>query len=186
ERVGDVKTYKANVRIVAATNADLQSKIKQGLFRQDLFYRLKVMPIKLPPLRERASDIPMLTRHFVEIFNESMRKSIDGVTDEVMTHFMQYSWPGNVRELKHAIEHACILCPKHKISLSHLPLELMTPDPLRTDDPTPTKKQAVEPDQILDALRLAEGNKAKAARLLGIGRVTLYRKLKEFNLDSVL
>jgi len=182
ERLGEVKPRKANVRIIAATNADLKEKVSRGQFRKDLFYRLKVMPIKLPPLRDRSEDIPLLVSHFLAIFNDNLKKNIVNVSNEVMRHFMAYSWPGNVRELKHTLEHACILCAGGKIDLKHLPLDQMEHTPAAPI--VPSKKPGIGPHDILDALKIAEGNKAKAARILGIGRVTLYRKLKEFDLDS--
>lgn len=173
ERVGDSETIKANVRIVAATNADLVEKVARGEFREDLYYRLRVMRIHMPPLRERLEDIPLLVDHFIAHFNESFGKSIKGISEEVLQLLLRYNWPGNVRELKHAVEHACILCRDSCMAPEHLPEELMGgPDMAQTsaaDHP---------PLSIEEALARSGGNKALAARLLGVSRQTLYRKLK--------
>ena len=117
--MGESVTHKADVRVVAATNVDLADKLRQGVFREDLYYRLRVMVIHAPPLRERTEDIPLLANHFVRHFAETFGKSIHALTNEVMEIFLRYPWHGNVRELKHAIEHASILCPGGHIALQH-------------------------------------------------------------------
>jgi PAS domain S-box-containing protein len=124
ERVGDSRTRRANVRVIAATNVDMMEKIRQGLFREDLYYRMKVMVIHLPPLRERTEDIPLLCEHFLGHFRASFGKNISRLGEEVLRVFMTYPWPGNVRELRSALEHACILCPGGEILPGHLPPEL--------------------------------------------------------------
>jgi DNA-binding NtrC family response regulator len=177
ERVGDNKTRKANVRIIAATNKDLVHCVQQGTFREDFYYRLKVLNIHLPPLSERKEDIPLLTDHFCHQFSTIFNKQFMGVSEEVMNIFLIYNWPGNVRELKHAIEHACILCPGGTITKQYLPSELefagrkkrSLPDSPSTD---------ISATDLKTALDKAAGNKAMAARLLCISRSTLYRKLK--------
>lgn len=125
ERVGESKTCTADVRIIAATNVDLLDAVRRGIFREDLYYRLNVMPVSLPPLRERQGDIPLLVEHFLGIFSESFGKPFDGVAPEVLDLFMRYSWPGNVRELRHTLEHACILSPGKIIALKHLRKDLV-------------------------------------------------------------
>ncbi|GFM37948.1 sigma-54 interaction domain-containing protein [Desulfovibrio psychrotolerans] len=277
ERVGDTATRKADVRIVAATNADLLRKVREGSFRADLYYRLNVMHVHLPPLRERRDDIPLLISHFTEYFNRTLKTEIEGVSDDAMHFFMRHPWSGNVRELKHAVEHACILCRTGTIGMEHLTPEILTAasgnegaqlmphppflqapgnhgyaplspafpsaappsftgessaphhgpmngrtQPLQPDSPhlSPSAKQAYPAEQeymaglhnlphslglshppylshsgrrpafhdlsaqdIANAIRAAHGNKAHAARLLGIGRATLYRKMRELGLD---
>ena len=208
ERVGESKTQSADVRILAATNVNLREAVRQGNFREDLYYRLNVMPVYLPPLRERQADIPPLVEHFLEIFSSQFNRSYARISDEVTDLFMSYPWPGNVRELRHILEHACILSPGHEIALKHMRRDLV--DQIRTgsfDAQTPEAPQAAAPNtsfspgpgtgefipqqqvprktnkqDILDALSRCDGNKAKAARQLGIHRATLYRKLKAWEL----
>ncbi|MDP3425963.1 MAG: sigma 54-interacting transcriptional regulator, partial [Humidesulfovibrio sp.] len=194
ERVGDSKTRKANVRVLAATNVNLLEKIRQGLFREDLYYRLKVMVIHLPPLRERTEDIPLLTAHFLTHFQTSFGKPFTKCSDDVMRLFMTYPWPGNVRELKYSLEHACILCPGGEITAAHLPADLqLGRQPgvhaglARTGTgqaapPRPGSRGLTAQD-IMDALARAQNNRAKAARLLGIDRRTLYRNMDRLSLS---
>jgi PAS domain S-box-containing protein len=177
ERVGDSRTLKADVRVVTATNVDLQKKIRQGLFREDLYYRLKVMGIHLPPLREREQDIPLLCQHFINQLNLDYEKRITRVSDEVMKLFMDYRWPGNVRELRHTLEHAFILCPEGDIGPQHLPRDFAYDQSERKEEFK--HKTKVSRASILDTLSMNGGNKAKAARQLGIDRRTLYRNLEK-------
>ena len=182
ERVGGTRPIDVDVRVVAATNQDLPEKIRRGEFREDLFYRLKVVTLALPPLRERRSDIPLLVDFFVQRFNERFQRAIGGVSDEVMRFFMSYEWPGNVRELEHVMEHAFILCPGTLILSEHLPPDLSPHVPgagsrhLREDEN--------EADTIRQALEKCGWNKAKAARLLGISRRTIYRKIEELDIQE--
>jgi len=180
EKVGDSKPIKVDVRIIAATNRDLRAKVKLGEFREDLYYRLKVVEIALPPLRERRDDIPLLVDHFLGIFVNRFNKGIDGVSDEVMNTFMRYPWPGNVRELEHALEHAFALCRARTIMVDHLPTEIKGYFDFKGH--APETKVIDEPRKILKALNKADWNKAKAARLLGISRQTIYRKITEYKL----
>jgi transcriptional regulator with GAF, ATPase, and Fis domain len=194
ERVGDSKTRKANVRVLAATNVNLLEKIRQGLFREDLYYRLKVMVIHLPPLRMRTEDIPLLTAHFISHFQATFGKHITKCSEEVMRLFMTYPWPGNVRELKYSLEHACILCPGGEITAAHLPADLQLglqtvahAGPARTGTgqaapPRPGSRGLTAQD-IMDALAKAQNNRAKAARLLGVDRRTLYRNMDRLSLS---
>ncbi len=219
ERVGESKTKSADVRIIAATNVRLQEAVRQGSFREDLYYRLNVMPVLLPPLRDRQADIPLLVEHFLGIFSGQFNKSFDRISEEVMDLFMSYGWPGNVRELRHILEHACILSPGSNIELRHMRRDLV--DQMRASAFAPTSAMPVmgmpqgmpspgvyqappsEPmyqtavpqygvpvprkasrEDILEALDRCDGNKAKAARQLGIHRATLYRKLKSWGLDG--
>ena len=180
EQVGDSKTQKARVRVIAATNADLGEKVRRGFFRKDLYYRLKVMVIHLPPLRERTEDIPLLTDYFIRQMRSVFVKNITGVSNEVMEVFMRYRWPGNIRELKHTLEHACILCPTRTIALEHLPKEL--------SEGALSKKSNVDvsAEEILEALEQTGGQKARAARVLGISRRTLYRRIEQYKINDLI
>jgi two-component system, NtrC family, response regulator HydG len=177
ERVGDSRPTKVDVRIIAATNNDLKEKMAQGVFREDLYYRLKVVELKLPPLSERAMDIPLLIEHFRMNFNKKLDKSIGGLSSTAMSLLTSYPWPGNIRELQHTIEHAFILCHGDTITEEHLPAE--------TKDHTASTSQEkrVSRKELLMALDQSMGKKAKAARLLGISRQTLYRKLKHYEIS---
>jgi two-component system response regulator HydG len=179
ERVGDSTPIRVDVRVIAATNRDLGAKVKRGEFREDLYYRLKVVEMTLPPLRERTEDIPFLVSHFIDKFNKKMGKEVSAVSADVQTRFMEYPWPGNVRELEHTMEHAFILCPRNMISLEHLPVDLRD---FSGGARSSHEKERDEPGDILRALEKTAWNKAKAARLLGFDRKTLYRKMEKYNL----
>ncbi len=175
ERVGDSSAVKVDVRVIAATNQDLGEKVKTGQFRSDLYYRLKVMEITLPPLRDRLEDIPLLVNHYRDLFNGTFKKGIDGVSDKVLGLFMSYPWPGNVRELRHAMERAFVLCHDRLIAADHLPSDIR--ESAGEAKPLHGVKPSVDPDDILSALEKTKWNKTEAARLLGISRRTLYRKI---------
>ncbi|MGE4552186.1 MAG: sigma 54-interacting transcriptional regulator [Desulfovibrionaceae bacterium] len=179
ERVGESRPRRADVRIVTATNAHLLEKVRSGEFREDLYYRLKVVNIALPPLRERREDIPLLVEHFIEGFARSMHRNIEGVDEAVLALFMRHTWPGNIRELRHAVEHACILCPRGRIRPEHLP-ELASP--AAPEAPPRRDAARITPDDVREALARAGGKRALAARLLGVSRATLYRRLDEFGI----
>nr|MDA8164226.1 sigma 54-interacting transcriptional regulator [Desulfobacteraceae bacterium] len=178
ERVGDSTPVKVDVQVVAATNRDLREKIRLGQFREDLYFRLNVVEVRIPPLRERREDIPLLTAHFLGQLNTAFDKRIEGVSDTVRTLFLAYDWPGNVRELKHAMEHACVLCRGPIITTEHLPA-LLRDFGQRTPAPRPDGDEAAA---IREAIARCGGNKAKAARVLGISRQTIYRKMKELGI----
>ena len=180
ERVGDSATMKVDVRVIAASNQNLSDKVKLGEFREDLYYRLNVMKISLPPLRERREDIPLLVDFFIKKFNDKFNKDITGVSTDVQKSFMDYAWPGNVRELEHTLEHAFILCQQPIISLDHLPPEIET---FILDDVELQGNGTIDdPQVIIQALEKAAWNKTRAASLLGISRRSIYRKIKEFNI----
>jgi transcriptional regulator with PAS, ATPase and Fis domain len=181
ERVGDSTPIPIDVRVVAATNQDLQTKIQRGEFRQDLFYRLKVVRIPLPPLRERKEDLPLLVETFIRKFNEKFGKSVRSITDNVLDLFMNYDWPGNIRELEHVLEHAFVLCRDSFIAKVHLPPEFKSAAPSSPPD-LPWGHRDDEERAITEALKKTDGNKAKAARLLNISRRTLYRKIDALGL----
>ena len=169
ERVGEVKPRKVNVRVLAATHKNLKDLLKKGLLREDLYYRLKVVPIHLPPLRERMEDIPLLIKHFVAKYNKDMDKSILGPTQDALAALMAYHWPGNIRELENAIEHAFVHAQGLYLTLANFPSELHG---------VGIKGGTKEIEEIRNALKKTRGNKTAAANLLGMGRATLWRKLK--------
>lgn len=182
ERVGESVPIKADVRVIACTNRDLKEKVRLGEFREDLYYRLKVVEVKMPSLRERVEDIPLFVEHFLNIFNESFQKNIHGLSDEAVEVFMSYPWPGNVRELRHSIEHAFVLCRGPIICLDHLPVEIRR---CHDNGQGISKRRPVkEQEEILTVLDKTYWNKAKAARLLGIDRGTLYRKIHKYRLSK--
>lgn len=186
ERLGDRKTTKVDVRFVAATNRDLQQNVAEGKFRQDLFYRLNVLAIRLPPLRERAEDIPLLVSHFVETFNAQTGKRIRGVAQKTLDVLVDFAWPGNVRQLENAIEHAFIHCTGELIQPRHLPEELQRPGRSLIGRVSAAERplDSLERELILNALEKASYRRSEAARLLGISRSSLWRKIKKHGIES--
>jgi transcriptional regulator with GAF, ATPase, and Fis domain len=182
ERVGDSQSIKVDIRLVAATNRVLLEKVRQKEFREDLYYRLKVIEIHLPPLRERRDDIPLLIDHFIKKFNSKFHKAIQSISHEALRALTAYDWPGNIRELEHALEHAFVLSQNPIITLSDLPPELSDPPsaPLHSAPDLSIDERR----HLLQALEKAAWNKAKAARFLGINRKTIYRKLEKYGLMS--
>jgi PAS domain S-box-containing protein len=182
ERVGDSTTIKVDVRVVGASNQDLAEKVKEGEFRDDLYYRLNVMKIILPALRERREDIPLLVNHFMKKFNNKFSKEIKSVSTDVEKIFMEYPWPGNIRELEHSLEHAFILCRQPTITIDHLPPELQT---FSVNGSSLSPNGNIDdPEIIREALEKSAWNKTKAAALLGISRRSIYRKIKDYNITS--
>ena len=182
ERVGESIPQKVDIRIITCTNRNLKEKVKLGHFREDLYYRLKVVEIALPPLRKRSHDIPLLIDHFCSVFNKTFKKNIKGVSKEVQRAFLNYHWPGNVRELEHSMERAFILCHGKVIMLDHIPSEII--EHSKSVSIVTEIKTSVEHSDILTALNKTDWNKAKAARLLGIHRSTLYRKIHQHMLTK--
>ena len=177
ERVGDEKTISVDVRIISAANRDLKKEVQKGNFREDLYYRIKVVPIHLPPLRERKNDIPLLVDHFLKrIVKNSGKDSID-ISHESMALMMNYHWPGNVRELENTIQFAIVKFSGSEILPNDLPMELKD---LASLSPSRGPSKKLDIDRVRSALKQTGGNKAKAARLLGVGRATLYRFLADF------
>jgi len=177
ERVGGEDSLKVDVRVIAATNRDLAQEMMSGRFREDLYYRLNVIPIMAPPLRERRDDIPLLARHFLEIYSTANSKAIRGFSEEVMQIFLDYDWPGNVRELQNVVEHAVILAKGDTITEIDLPHNLRETFPRTHADISSLKD--TERSLILKVLEETEGNKYQAAKRLGITRSTLYGKLRK-------
>jgi PAS domain S-box-containing protein len=186
EPLGAVSTLKADVRIIAATNKDLVKLKEEGAFREDLYYRLNVIKLELPPLSERREDIPLLMEHFITTFNLKMGKRIIGVSDEVMNVLMHYSFPGNIRELQNIIEHAFVLCRDSIIELRHLPPEIkQKAETIQLQASSPSEKlRQTEVQLIKEALQRHNGNRARTAQELGIDKSTLWRKMKKYNITK--
>ncbi len=182
ERIGESMPIKVDIRIVAATNRNLAEMVREGSFREDLYYRLKVITIELPPLRERKDDIPLLLEHMIDKLNGTMGKEITGISQEVADCFQKYNWPGNIRELEHAMEYAFVRCRQPVVALGHLPGDLLATNEQNSAAPVPVGEED-ERQLICSALEKTAWNKAKAARLLGIDRKTLYRKLAKYEID---
>ena len=178
ERLGEVKSRKVDVRVIAATNRPLKELVEQGKFRMDLYYRLNVVRIKLPALRERAEDIPLLLDHFIEVFNKKFNKRVKGVEQRVMDFLLDYSWPGNVRELENVIEHAMIHARGDLIRFDNLPDYLF-----EEGESGAVSLVDVEREHILRVLKSVNNNRTRASKILGISRSTLWRKLKELNIE---
>ena len=192
QRVGGEETLKVDVRIVAATNRDLEKEVAEGNFREDLFYRLNVMPLNVPPLKERREDVPLLAQHFLTKFSDKNRKAIKGFVPLAMDMLVNYDWPGNVRELENAIERAVILATGEHITEAQLPLNITEQYEDLEIRPTGTTQildgthslEDIEKEAIMAALNGSNGNKAEAARRLGVTRKTLHNKLKSYGLGS--
>jgi len=175
ERVGGEKTVTVEVRVISASNRDLKREMEKQNFREDLYYRLNVVPVRLPALRERKNDIPLLAAHFLEEASGRGQKS-RGLSNEALRAMMNYSWPGNVRELRNAVHFSLVTSKGGVIYPDNLPLELRK-DAFTGAKPGPSKK--LEEAAVIVALKQAGGNKSKAAKLLGVGRATLYRFLAD-------
>ena len=209
ERVGGIKTIKVDVRLITATNRDLEKETKDGNFREDLYYRLNVVPLDIPPLRERAEDIPLLVDHIIAKFNERLKKRIRGISEDAMRLLRGHAWPGNIRELENVLERTILFCPNDTIEMGDLPAELRSADAARTRTPTGELAAAtmataasvaaeggtgslkemvraetsrVERELIARALDETGGNVTQAAKLLKISRKSLQMKMKEFGL----
>ena len=184
ERIGGEQTLSVDVRIISATNKDLLQEVKDGNFREDLYYRLNVIPINLPPLRERRNDIPLQARYFMRRFAAEQGKDIDEFSSEAMRLLLTYSWPGNVRELENCIEHAVVLAPGKRIEASDLPSVLhLSADSEVTDTMETGTIKDNEAKLLKEVLADCDWNKKEAARRLGISRNTLYRKLKKYQIS---
>jgi DNA-binding NtrC family response regulator len=179
--LGGTASYPTDVRIISTSNRDIQSRIEDGLFRSDLYYRLRVIDIDLPPLRGRKEDIPLLVRHFLNKFNKDLKKKVAHVSTGAMKIFMDYSWPGNVRELENVIQRAVTLSRDETIIPDDLPALMTRTNGTSFLDPTPGKARTLEDlekEYIREVLAEVKGNRSRAAEMLGIDRKTLYRKLK--------
>ncbi len=184
ERVGGEKSIEVDVRVVAATNRNLEEEVKAGKFREDLFYRLNVVRIEMPSLRERMDDIPLLMHAFLREFNIENKKDIKGFDKASKSAMIKYSWPGNIRELKNAVESAVVMCTGDEIKLEDLPRALRAQSEEKTISiPIGITMDEAEKIIIQENLAANKGNKSRTADILGIGRKTLHRKLEELNID---
>ena len=183
EPLGGAKSIKADVRVVAATNKDLSELVKQGSFRQDLYYRINIVRLRLPPLRDRMEDVPLLLDYLLARFNRLRGKDIAGVSPDVLTTLMNHSFPGNVRELENIIEYAFVLCHGNLILPEHLPQDLRSEKGKAIASPTATNIQEAEAIFIRDSLQRNKWNRAATARELGMHKTTLWRKIKRLEID---
>jgi PAS domain S-box-containing protein len=184
EPLGSVTPVEVDVRVITATHQDLKKLVQEKLFREDLYYRINVFRLDLPPLRDRREDIPLLIEHFVSRFNALQNKSVAGVSDEVMSVLMRCDFPGNARELENIIEHAFVLCRTGRIELHHLPQEILEMCGFPTSKVGPgATLRSIEAFHIADTIRRHEGNRKAAAEELGIHPTTLRRKIKDLGID---
>lgn len=184
ERVGDNKSIAVDVRIISATNKDLKSLVEKGAFRNDLYFRINVIPIRLPALRERGEDIPLLADAFFNRTQLKSNKPIRGISNEAMSLLMSYDWPGNVRELRSAFEYAFVTCHESLIQPSHLPPNISRVQEQRNKAQRFVACAAeIQKRELVDALRKSSGNQSEAARLLGVSRVTVWNRIKKWKID---
>jgi DNA-binding NtrC family response regulator len=180
-RVGSNRTRKVDVRLIAATNKDLKDQVVRKNFREDLFYRLNVIRVEVPPLRERREDIPELARHFIRKYARKMAKQVRGIDDAALAALERYDWPGNVRELENEMERALLLCDSQQIGVHDLSVSDVSAAPAPGDQP---RLDQLEKASILKVLRDTGGNRSRASRILGINRKTLYLKLKKYGISG--
>lgn len=187
ERIGESKPRHLDIRIMTATHRDLYALVREGKFREDLYYRLKVFPIKVPPLRDRKTDIPLLVSHFCERLNKETGKNIQKVSPSSMQRLMDYGWPGNVREVENAIEHAFVLCAGRIIQPDHLPLEIReakhtyaAPSDILSEKHR--GHQSLNRELLVEKLQESDWNKAEAARRLGISRTAVWKRMKQWEI----
>lgn len=187
ERVGGNRSVDVDARIITATNKDLYQLIMEKKFREDFFFRISVIPIHLPPLRNRPGDVPLLVNHFIGDLIKKTNKPITGLTAEAMQAFTGYSWPGNVRELRSALEYAFTIADSDQIGLAHIPPRVMEPvqsKPVFASESPPVAAAVIsEKEALINALKQAGGNQSKAARLLGVSRVTVWNRIKKYGVD---
>lgn len=184
ERVGGQETIDVDIRLIVATNRDLKKMVEEGKFREDLYYRLHVVSVRMPPLREHPSDIPLLCRHFLDQFNSENSTAITGFTQDALEGMMQYEWPGNVRELRNAVERMVVMTRGDKLTLRDIPAPIRDAVPSRTGKGSPAafSLSHAERQMIVETLKATGNNRTKAAERLGISRRTLHRKLNEYGL----
>jgi transcriptional regulator with PAS, ATPase and Fis domain len=187
--LGSQKLHRVDVRIIAATNQGLKNLVQQRLFREDLYYRLNVMRLELPPLKRRRGDVPLLIRRFLNQYNLTRSTAVTSIAEDALELLLNYDYPGNVRELENIIEHACILCQGEAIERRHLPVYIQTKT-CPEDDTPPARATGLESQQewerrrLLQALEEHRWNRQRVAKALGMERTTLWRKLKKYHLTS--
>ncbi|MBW1842617.1 MAG: sigma 54-interacting transcriptional regulator [Deltaproteobacteria bacterium] len=189
ERVGESRRRKIDIRIVAATHQDLYSHVREGGFREDLYYRLKVFPITIPPLRKHKDDLPLLLNHFIGLQNRKTGKSVEEMSQSAMRIIMDYPWPGNVRELENAVEHAFVLCDTDQIDLFDLPVEIrqMTYQPLQKDEVFPSttgprSRKKLTKSLLIEILDDCDWNKAEVGRRVGLSRTAIWKYMKKWDI----
>jgi DNA-binding NtrC family response regulator len=185
ERVGGNELIKVNIRLISATNKNLEEEVRKGNFREDLFYRISVYPIKLPPLRERKEDIPLLTAHFIKRYSKREKKGIEKIQPEALKILYNYNWPGNIRELENTIERAVVITNTKTIVVDDLPPHVVAmgeKEPITIEETLPQWKEKQEIEILRKTLLEFEGNITRTAKKLGIGRATIYRKAKKYHL----
>jgi two-component system response regulator AtoC len=188
ERVGGAELIKVDVRVISASNRDLEDAMKKGEFREDLYYRLSVFPIKLPALRERKEDIPLIAAHFLKKYSEQENKKVEGINPDALELLMAYNWPGNVRELENAIERAIVLTNGDEVTAKELPPAVRSIGEKKiyeSDNTLSSWIEKLEEEALRQALLENEGNISKTAKKLGIGRATIYRKAKKYGLPMI-
>ncbi len=190
ERVGESKIRKIDIRVITALNKDLKSLVNAGTFREDLYYRLKVFPIYLPPLRERKEDIPLLVNHFIKINNAKSDVNVKGISKPALKALMDYAWPGNIRELANAIEHAFVLCSNREIYIPDLPFEIRTPSVMTASgvnslkvkpEHTRSQRQKLTKEILLHCLHESNWNKAEVGRRVGLSRASIWKYMKKWD-----
>jgi transcriptional regulator with GAF, ATPase, and Fis domain len=187
ERLGSNKTLHIDVRVIAATNRDLRAALEDGTFREDLYYRLNVVPLEIPPLRERKEDIPYLSKHFVSKLGSETGSAVKGITDAAIDKLMNYSWPGNVRELENVIERSIVMALSDKLDAGDIRLDMnlrARPSTTEMGLPEGMSLDAYEQELIRNALKQADGNKSQAARILGLTRNALRYRLTQMGIES--
>jgi len=187
ERVGSNKTLTADVRIIAATNKDLEEMVNAGTFREDLYFRLRVVEVVMPPLRERMSDVPLLAQAFLKEFAKENDKAVSGFSHEAMEALMNYSWPGNVRELRTSVEHAVVLCRGTTITVRDLPQNVrvgMSKLGMAAPKSMPATIEEAEKQMMIRALKASNGNRSEAARKIGMSRRTFHRRMQQYGLEG--
>lgn len=183
ERVGDHRPLKVDVRVITATNRNLEDLVSEGKFRQDFYFRINVIPIHLPPLRERLEDLPMLTDHFIRRLCASSGKRISGLAPDAMKLFASYHWPGNVRELRSVLEYAFVIAEDGVIEAEHLPMQITRSAQTTIGcEPSPALISD-EKSELLEALTKCRGNQSQAARMLGVNRMTVWHRIKKYGID---
>lgn len=182
--LGDTKHRTVDIRIVSATHADIEARIKDGRFREDLYWRLNVIEIKIPPLRQRTDDIEILTKHFIDKFSKEHNKNIKGIDREALSHFMDYAWPGNVRELGNVVERATVLAEGNCITLSDIPEKIMNIEHHTESSTLKATINSYEKTFLLKMYEEHNKNKEETARVLGIDLATLYRKFKKYGIEE--
>jgi transcriptional regulator with PAS, ATPase and Fis domain len=183
ERVGEQTPINVDVRIISATNRNLEALIEQGRFRQDLFFRINVFPLQCPALRDHIEDIPAIVQSFIRQNAGKTGKKILGLTPEAMEKMTRYPWPGNVRELRNAVEYAFVLCPRGGIGVQRLAPKVLGAMPTTPSFDTAHDSNASEKQELLRVLRKARGNQSEAGRMLGVSRVTVWKRIKKFGID---